>query len=112
MAAFLAYAAVRAGGWRFGGLANVADLFNRLEGYLFMTWAPVLAFAFTRTRLIRYRAFAFAFLLVSGTVITFTSPGTIQMVSIEVEVSNRFASLSTMWNFCASRCNGVDSHTR
>lgn len=107
VAAFLAYAAVRAGGWRFSGLANVADLFNRLETYVFMTWAPVLAFAFTRTRLTRYRSFAFLFLLVSGTLIAFTSPGTAAMVDMEAEVSDHFPSLSTMWDFCASRCSAV-----
>jgi hypothetical protein len=103
--AFLAYAAVRAGGWRFGGLANVADLFNRLESYVFMTWAPVLAFAFTRTRLARCRSFAFLFLLVSGILIAFTSPGTSGMVNIEAQVSDHFPSLSTMWDFCGSKCD-------
>jgi hypothetical protein len=107
VAAFLAYAAVRAGGWRFSGLANVADLFNRLESYVFMTWAPVLAFVFTRTWLTRYRSFALVFLLVSGTVIGFTSPGTSGMVGLEAEVSDHFAPLSALWNFCGSRCTAV-----
>jgi len=107
VAAFLAYTAVRAGGWRFSGLANAADLFNRLESYVFMTWAPVLAFVINRTRLIRYRSFAFLFLLVSGTLIAFTSPGTSGMLNIEAEVSDHFPLLSTMWDFCGSRCNGA-----